>query len=137
MSLTGKQEKFCQNVVSGMSYKDSYMNAYNSESIQAAYVEGSKLAMQPDIQERIKALKKPIEETIQKTVISEKEKQLEFIRERMEYCKNNGDENSLLRWSDQYNKLLGFYRDTDEKENSDNNLTSLDTSVLEKIARIG
>lgn len=136
MNLTAKQEKFCNNVVSGMNYKDSYMDAYNSESVQAAYIEGSKLAMREDIQERIKALKKPIEEHIQITAISEKEKQLQFIRERMEHCKSKEDENSLLRWSDQYNKLLGFYKDTDEKESNDNNLTSLDTSILERIAKI-
>lgn len=137
MNLTVKQEKFCNNIVSGMSYKDSYMDAYNSESVQAAYIESSKLMMREDIQNRIKDLRKPIEEHIQNTAISEKEKQLEFIRSRMEHCKKKEDETSLLRWSDQYNKLLGFYKDAEETKDTDNNLTNINTDLLAKIAKIG
>lgn len=72
--LTEKQKAFCKNVVSGMSYKDSYINAYNCDSDNAAYVEGSKLALREDVQEYIRALRKPIEKAVINKVITEREK---------------------------------------------------------------
>lgn len=138
MALTPKQEKFCQCVASGMSYKDAYINAYDCKDTgRTALNEGSKLALRDDIQEKIKTLMKPLQEAAKIQGLNAREKQLENIEKRIAICEQKEDEQSLIRWHDMKNKLLGLYSTPDEKENSDNNLTSLDTSVLEKIARIG
>ena len=79
MALTPKQEKFCQCVVSGMSYKDSYMTAYNCQSERAANIESTKLIAREDIQERMSTLLKPIEKRVQQTAISEREKKRQWL----------------------------------------------------------
>lgn len=82
MSLTTKQETFCQNVIKGMSYKDAYIDAYNSKgSDQNAYNEGSKLMLREDIQERLKVLRKPLEDVAKTTAITDREKKRNFLWE--------------------------------------------------------
>lgn len=58
MALNGQQEKFCQNVVSGMTYKDAYRDAYpngnyNNNSIS---VRACELMKEPGVAERIQEL---------------------------------------------------------------------------------
>ena len=137
MSLTPKQKKFCQNVVSGMSYKDAYINAYNNNSEQAAYVEGSKLALRSDIQAEIKALQKPIEQAIQVQELSAKEQQIQEIKERIQVCKDKQDETSLIRYYDMLNKIYGIYKESDTQTNdTTNHIDKLDNETLNKIIRI-
>lgn len=135
MALTPKQAKFCQSVASGMSYKDAYISAYDCKDTgRTALNEGSKLALRDDIQERIKTLMKPIQEAAKVQGLNAREKQIKAIEERIAKCIEKEDESSLIRYYDMLNKIYSLYRETEEQKDNVNNLTSLDTSILEKIA---
>lgn len=137
MALTPKQEKFCQCVVSGMSYCDAYRSAYDTNTTDnAVYTESSKLALRDDIQSRILALRKPLERAAQSQVMTARQKQIEFITERIRICQEKEDENSLIRWSDQLNKILALYKETETEQKQSNNVDNLDTDTLKKLSGI-
>ena len=138
MALTQKQELFCQNVVSGMSYKDAYINAYDTKAKDSTIrTESARLALQEDIQARIKALSKPMQEAAQIQGINAKEKQLKEIDDRIAICKEKDDEQSIIRYMDMRNKLMGWYSTADEQQEKKNDMLSLDTEMLKKITCIG
>lgn len=129
MALTPKQEKFCQCVVSGMSYKDSYLAAYDCGSDNAAYVEGSKLALREDIQARIETLQKPIKEALGKQALTETERIKQILWEEIENARQQQDHAAVARYADQLNKLNGAYKDNTVVDN-DTSLNNIDTSKL-------
>lgn len=136
MALTPKQEKFCQNVSSGMSYKDAYINAYDCKDTgRTALNEGSKLALRDDIQERIKTLMKPVQEAAKIQGLNAREERIKYIQGRIKLCEERQDESSILRYVDMLNKIDNLYKDGEEKKENDNSLTNLDTSLLTKIAK--
>lgn len=132
MSLTPKQEKFCQCVVSGMSYKDSYLSSYDGSSDTAAYVEGSKLALREDIQARIEALQKPIREALGKQALSETEKIKAILWEELANARAQQDHTAIARYTDQLNKLNNAYKDNNITEDN-NDFSNLDTTKLIKL----
>ena len=138
MSLTPKQEKFCQCIVDGMSYKDSYKTAYNTKATdQTIYTEASKLMLREDIQARIKDLRKPIENSLNIKADITREKQIEFILDRIEICKSKQDETSIIKYTDMLNKITGIYKDNETIKDNENNIEKLDNDTLNKIIRIG
>ena len=58
--LTDKQEKFCINVVSGMTLCDAYKNSYDAENMQdnTIYNKASDLSKKGEIRARIEELRK-------------------------------------------------------------------------------
>lgn len=134
--LSPKQEKFCQCIASGMTGKESYLDAYNSESEAAAWVESNKLLLREDIQERIKELRKPVEEAVQLKAISAKDAQIQFIMERIQICKANDDEQSIIRYTDMLNKLHGLYKESSTEQAQDNNLANVDMDTLQKLVAL-
>jgi hypothetical protein len=138
MALTPKQEAFCQAVASGKSYKDAYISAYDcTDTGRTALNEGSKLALRDDIQARITTLLKPVQKAAQVQGLNARQERIDFIMERIKRCEEKEDEQSLIRWNDQLCKILALYKDNEEKENTDNNLTNINTDLLAKIAKIG
>ena len=136
MSLTPKQEKFCECIVSGMSGKDSYMTAYNSKSDNAAMIESTKLLARDDINERLKELRKPIENLAQTKAISEYERIKELLWERIEVCVANGDDAAIARYTDQINKMNQTYININRNiEDNAGELKELDTSTLLKLVQ--
>ena len=131
--LTQKQEAFCQAFASGKTGIESYMAAYDTTNKYVANNESGKLLRRDDITKRIRELRKPIENHIQNVAISERKKQIEEIKERIEICKMKEDEASLIRYYDMLNKLHGLYKDTDDEQQTENALAKLDTSSLYKV----
>ena len=131
--LTEKQKEFCKNVVSGMSYKDSYITAYNTNcSEQVAYNESSKLMLRDDIQEEIKRISKPLEKAFQSNVLTEREKKRAVLWEII----NTGDNNDKCRAMDILNKMDAEYINVNvNKNDSDTDLTNFDTSVLKTLSK--
>lgn len=133
--LTSKQELFCQNIVAGMSGKDSYIAAYqNKSNDNTAYKESMKLLARTDIQDRIKVLRKPLEIHAQTKALSEYDKIKALLWERIEHCVSIGDDNAIARYTDQINKMNHCYVNinkdiTDEKTNIEN----LDNTTLLKL----
>lgn len=137
MALTPKQEKFCQCVVSGMSYKDSYLTAYDTNcSDRVALNEGSKLGLREDIQKRIADLSKPLQQAAQVQGLNARQKQIDFILERIAICQDKQDEQSIIRYTDMLNKLYQLYRETDQNPEKEHSVTTLDTDTLIKLSGV-
>ena len=133
MALTVKQENFCNYIATGKEQRESYMLAYDCNSKAAASVESTKLLKRDDITERIKELRRPIINLQQNQAISDRQQQIDFIKERIEICKAKEDENSLIRWSEQLNRIYALYKDTEQDKAQENTVTQLDTSTLLKL----
>jgi hypothetical protein len=133
--LTVKQLNFCKNVVSGMSNFEAYKNAYDCGNMKEStiYTESSKLACKQSIQEQIKAMQAPQIKSIQIQNINAKQKQIKFIEERINLCKSNGDESSVIKYTEMLNKIYGLYKDTDENETKQSSIDKLDTTDLIKL----
>lgn len=137
LKLTPKQEKFCQCIVSGMSGKDSYKTAYNTKASEnTIYCESNKLLMRDDITERIKELRKPIENQINNSAINAREKQIKAIQERIEICKAKEDENSLIRYYDMLNKIYALYKETETEKKTESTVNNLDMDTLIKLSGV-
>ena len=132
MALTNKQEQFCQNIIKGMTYKDAYIAAYNSKgSEQNAYNEGSKLMLREDIQERIKALSKPLEQAAQQQALTEREKKRQWLWNMIENAPNDNDK---LRAMDILNRMDSEYLNINvNRDEKDNDLKVLDINTLKKL----
>ena len=130
MALTPKQEKFCQCVVSGMTYKDSYMTAYDCHSEKAANVEIVKLSKKESRQEILKALLKPIQKNIKKTIISEREKKRAWLWDMIENATNDSDR---IRAMDILNKMDSEYINIQRIEKEETPVNNLDTNTLLKL----
>lgn len=133
MSLTPKQEKFCQCIVSGMSGKDSYMTAYNCNSDRVALNESNVLLKRDDITERIQEIRKPVLNHAINTAISETERIKRILWEEIENARTQQDHAAIARYTDQLNKLNNAYKDNTIVENDNDNITNIDTSKLLKL----
>lgn len=134
MGLTPKQEKFCQCVAGGMTYKDAYNAAYDTNgSDRAALNEGSKLALREDIQARISTLLLPVQKAVQTESLNARQKQIDFILERIAICKEKDDEQSIIRYTDMLNKLYNLYKDSEQEQNKPNTLNKIDSNALKRI----
>ena len=137
LRLTPKQEKFCQCIVSGMSGKESYMTAYNTKaSEQVIFNESTKLLKRDDITSRIKELRKPLENHYQNIAINERQKQIDFIKERIEICKAKDDEQSIIRYTDMLNKINALYKDTEPEQKNESTVNNLDFDTLVKLSGV-
>lgn len=88
------------------------------------------------IKKRLESLKKPIEDAFTGQCINARQQQIEFINERITICKDKGDEQSIIRYTDMLNKIFGVYQIPDDKpQDNKTTISKLDTSVLRKIAQ--
>lgn len=135
MALTPKQENFCRLVASGKDYTTAYLTAYDWNGSNAgAALEGTKLANKPEVQEKIKALLKPMEIAIQKDNVNARKQQIDFIQERIAICREKEDEQSIIRYTDMLNKLYSLYKETEQEKEQDQTVNNLDTNILRKLA---
>ena len=135
VKLTPKQIKFCECVVSGMSYKESYISAYDTNcSDRVALNEGSKLALREDIQEYISTISKPLQTAAQIQGLNHREKQIQEIQARIEICKQREDEASLIRYYDMLNKIYALYKESENDQKQENTVSALDTTTLIKLS---
>jgi phage terminase small subunit len=134
--LTSKQKEFCKNVVSGMTYKDSYIKAYETKcSEQVAYNESSKLMMKEEIQKEIKRISEPLEKAYQTNVLSEREKKRAILWEGIERCQAKEDENGVARYMDILNKMDSEYLNINiNREENNTPLDNIDADTLKKLA---
>ncbi len=134
MALTPKQMKFCQGIASGLSQKDAYISAYDTDEKSAtAYVESSKLMLREDIREYIKTLQKPIEECAKVTAISEREKKRAVLWSIIESPdSSNADRCRAL---DILNKMDTEYINVNKTvTDTESSIDALDVETLKKLA---
>ena len=102
--LTPKQEKFIQNIVSGMSQREAYKEAYqNNTTDKQADEEGCKLFNSPKINQRYQELINELKDEVIMTAI-EKRKLLRDIA----YNKENSV-TDIIKAIDTDNKMTGEY----------------------------
>jgi len=107
MALTPKQEKFCQNIVSGMNQSDAYRGAYACENMQPDTINKNAYVMMQDNQiiTRIDELRLPIAERIGMGLEN-------YLKELIELKKNaqaDEDHNPAIKAHELVGKCLGYY----------------------------
>lgn len=134
--LSPKQERFCQCIVSGMTGKDSYITAYDTDcSDNTAYTEAYKLLQRDDIKARIEELRIPIVKQVQNTAISERDKKRSICWSEIERCIAERDSNGAARWMDILNKMDSEYININRTIQDDQTaISNLDTNTLRLIA---
>lgn len=137
MSLTPKQEKFCQCIVSGMTGKDSYIAAYDTNcSDQVAYNESSKLLLREDIQARLEVIRKPLVKAVQATALTEREKIKAILWERLQKAIDREDDAVIVKITDQINRMNSEYTNVNiNLEDKTSDIKNIDTTLLEKLAK--
>lgn len=75
--LTAKQEKFVQNIITGMTQADAYRNSYNAKKMtdKQIWEEASKLMAKPKVAQRVQELRA---EMANESIMTAKER-LEFL----------------------------------------------------------
>ena len=135
--LTAKQDKFARNIVAGMTAKDAYKDAYNTNaSEQVIYNESAKLLNRPDISERIKELQVPLVNHAQSKALSEYDKIKQLLWDRIEQCVINGDDAAIARYSEILNKMNHTYININKDISEDKtNIENLDNVTLLKLVQ--
>ena len=131
--LTPKQEKFCLGVVSGLSFKDAYLQAYDAENMadHAVRKEASRLAKRDDITARIRELSIPVQNTYFNAAVSDSER-IRGILWDMIQGNDTKDENKL-RAMDMLNRMNQAYKDDTQQDDTETTIDSLDTDKLIKL----
>ena len=112
MNLTPKQERFIQNIVSGMSQRQAYKDAYNAENMtdESIDVEACKLFNNPNISIRYKELMDKVED---KAIMSARERMIWLSGVICDVIKEQGlkeaDINTKIKAIDTLNKMSGEY----------------------------
>ena len=103
--LTAKEEKFCMNIVKGMTQIDAYKNSYDAKNMKddKIYVRASELIKKSKISVRIEELREKASNKAIMTAIRRKE----WLTQQIEDLNNNlGDR---LKAIDILNKMSGEY----------------------------
>ena len=121
-------------IVGGMRGKDAYSTAYDSSgSNQNAYNESSMLLEREEIQARLKVLRKPLEEHVRTTIISEREKKRAWLWNMIENAANDSDR---IRAMDILNKMDSEYINIQRIEKDETPISELDTQKLIEITKL-
>lgn len=131
--LTPRQEVFCQNIIKGLHPTEAYFNAYDCKNRNTAQVEGFNLMHKDYIVNRLNELYKPIKAREEAEQLNKKQQMIDFIQSRIEVCKNNQDENNIVRYTDMLNKIYGTYKVEQDNTKSNSNLHNLSMDKLQKI----
>ena len=110
--LTAKQEKFVQNIITGMTQADAYRNSYNAKKMtdKQIWEEASKLMAKPKVAQRVQELRA---EMANESIMTAKER-LEFLTRVIKGEENDkdyavADLNTKLKAVDIMNKMQGEY----------------------------
>lgn len=136
VKLTPKQEKFCQCIVSGMSAKDSYIEAYDTNaSDKVIYNESSKILAREDVTKRLEELRKPLVNHAQSKAISERERVKAILWDRLDKAIEREDDQTIVRITDQINRMNSEYININRNiEDKAGDIKGLDTTTLERLA---
>jgi hypothetical protein len=133
--LTPKQEIFCNGIVSGLSGTEAYKKAYNTNANNNTMRnEANKLLQRDDITERIKELRKPLQNHARNIALSEREKKKNIIWEEINNARSAGDHAAIARYMDILNKMDAEYINvTKDITEEKTNIETLDNDTLFKL----
>jgi phage terminase small subunit len=103
--LTPKQERFIQNIVSGMSQRQAYKESYNAENMtdESIDVEACKLFNSPNVSQRYQELISKLEDAAIMTAIEKRR----MLKEMATDCNNSITDR--IKAIDTDNKMAGEY----------------------------
>lgn len=134
--LTEREELFCQGIIGGLGTLEAYRRAYSENALEStAFPEASRILKREKVIKRLQELRRPLEEAITAENVTAREEQIKLIKTRMEICKSNGDESSLIRYIDMLNKIYGIYKDGTQEEKKESKLAKMDTKTLQKLTK--
>ena len=135
--LTQKQINFCQEYISnGGNGTQAYLTAYDSNSPRSAQIEASRLLDQENIQEYLLQLRKPIEKSVKRKILNEREYKKKLIQERIEECITRGDDSAIARYLEIWNKMDGEYVNINKDiTDHDSEIKQLDTATLLQLVK--
>lgn len=120
----------------GYTQRESYIIAYepNTENIASIDTMAWKIARREDIQDRIAELRNRKAEKSQYTDINDINKRYALIWERIEACKQKGDDAGISRYMEIINKMTGTYVNITKDISEDKTIISdLSTNDLKKL----
>ena len=128
--LTAKQEEFCRCLASGMTAKDSYIQAYNTDKMNDNTIcrEAYELTRRDDITKRVEQLRIPLLNHYQNAAISDTER-IRGILWDMIQCDETKDENKI-RCMDMLNRMNQAYQSADTGDDTADSIDNLDTDKL-------
>ncbi len=108
--LTPKEERFAQLVAGGATYSDAYRGAYDAENMSdpAINTEASRLANNPKISPRIKALKEAAAEAATIAALWSREKSIKTKLHALKIGIDKGDWRAIIQASESLDKLCGL-----------------------------
>lgn len=135
--LTQKQINFCQEYISnGGNGTQAYLTAYDSNSPRSAQIEASRLLDQENIQEYLLQLRKPIEKSVKRKILNEREYKKKLIQDRIEECITRGDDSAIARYLEIWNKMDGEYVNINKDiTDHDSEIKQLDTATLLQLVK--
>ena len=135
-TLTDKERIFALAVADGHTQYSAYRLAYNSNTDNRNTVDSnaSVIANKPEVREYIERVRKEKEEAFKYADINDKRRRIELIWERIEVCREKGDDAAIARYTEQLAKLAGDYvninKDITEEMNP---VKTLNTEDLKKL----
>lgn len=134
-SVTPQMQMFADLVKSGERPKEAYKQAYAVSTLTDKQItqKAQQLLQNPKIYNYIHA-----DKVLQEELISwDKRKDIAEVRKilwnRLQFCFKNGDDNAILRYADQLNKINGAYADNADTGNTVSPLSGLSVGEIKAI----
>lgn len=134
--LTDKQEKFCLAVANGHTQYEAYKIAYDSKTTNRATIDNNAymVAQNPKIKARVEELRRMRDQKDLYEDINDINKRYRLIWERIEACKEKGDDVAIDRYMTQIARLKGDYEaHTKQEKHTTNIFNSLSTDELKTL----
>jgi hypothetical protein len=119
-----------------MSARDAYYTAYDTKcNDNTAYNEAARILAKDEVQARLTELRRPIENQVRASALSEYDRIKALLWERIAICQETGDEAAIARYTDQLNKLNGSYTNVNHNINENKlDLSQIDVNALKRIS---
>lgn len=136
-TLTDKERIFALAVADGHTQYDAYKLAYNTNTDRRQTVDtnASIVANKPEVKRYIEELRRQKEKAKLYKDINDKDRRIELIWERIEVCREKGDDAAIARYTEQLAKLNGDYIHI-TKDLSDNNQSEIQNLSTDELKAI-
>lgn len=137
--LKDNEKQFADLVYNGISQKESYIKSFNIDTtkttLNSVYSMASQLYNSDRIQDYISTKRKIEEKQFLNDISKHRLEMISFIKDRIEICKKNHDENNLTKYVNMLNRIYGLYTDNTETETEKtDDIRQLSLEELKKIA---
>lgn len=135
-ACTAKESEFARLVATGTPQVDAFIAVYGDGGMARKTIadRASVLSNRPNVFQQIEKLKKELDKNKMEEVQRDFERKISLIWERIEICKEAGDEAAIARYIDILNKMEGHYKEQDMTNQEQSALHGLSTEELRKIA---